>query len=162
MAITFAVLLFILLFAGICMAAIPSLPGLLYMFLIVVAFSFIDHFAHFTGMNILIFGIIAGVAMLVDFFSGILGAKWGGAHWTSLFSGFAGLLIGSFVIPIPILGSLLGMFLGVLISELYRTQNLKSAGKAAAGSFAGSVVGIAINLFCALLFFGLALYFFIK
>ncbi len=162
MSIAFAILLFTLLFVGVGIAAIPSLPGLLYMFLVVVGFSFVDHFKHFTGLDILIFGIITAVAMLVDFFSGILGAKWGGAHWTSLFSGFAGLLLGSFFIPIPILGSMIGMFLGVLISELYRTKNVTNAGKAAAGSFLGSVVGMVVNIFCALLFFGLALYFFLK
>ena len=162
MATAYAVVLFVLLFAGVIIAAIPSIPALLYMFLVVVGFSFIDHFAHFTGIDILIFGCIAGLALLVDFFSGILGAKWGGAHWTSLFSGFAGLLLGTFFIPIPILGSMLGMFLGVLISELFRTKNLTNAGKAATGSFIGSVAGIAVNIFCAVLFFGLALYFFIK
>jgi|ERR1035437_3447216 uncharacterized protein YqgC (DUF456 family) len=155
-------ILIALLVPGIIMSVVPGFPGLLYMFVIVVIFKIAGYGMHISAFDIVILAVITVFAMAIDFFSGAIGAKWGGAHWSSFFSGFAGLLLGSFFIPIPIAGSLLGMFLGILASELYRTRNTAKAGKAAAYSIVGSVLGGVVNILCAILFLGLALYFFLK
>lgn len=141
------------------MAIVPGLPGLLYMLIVALIFGLIDHFTHMTLGNFGILALITAVAMLLDLFSGIIGAKWGGAHWTSIIYGLAGLIIGSLVIPIPIVGSLAGMFLGVLFSEWYWTANIKKANKAAVGSFAGSIVGMIGNGVAAIAFLTLFLIF---
>jgi uncharacterized protein YqgC (DUF456 family) len=92
------------------------------------------------------------MAMLIDFISGIVGAKWGGAHWSSIASGIVGLIVGSVFIPIPVVGSLAGMFLGVLSSEYYRTHNLKKAEKAAMGSFFGFIAGTGVRIIASVVF----------
>ncbi len=137
-----AVILFsILLVPGILLALVPGIPGILYMLLVAVVFGFIDHFAHLSGLDITILSILAAVTLFVDFISGILGAKWGGAHWSSIIWGTVGLVLGSFFIPIPFLGSVIGMFLGVLGSEYHRTKDVRMANKAATGSFLGWLAG---------------------
>lgn len=142
----------LLLIPGFIMALVPGLPGLLYMLVIATVFGFIDNFTHLTLGNLGILAIITTVAMLMDFFSGIVGAKWGGAHWSSIIYGMVGLVAGSILIPVPIVGSLAGLFLGVLFSEWYRTASIKKANKAAVGSFAGSLVGMAGNITAAVAF----------
>lgn len=149
----------VLLLPGLVMAIVPGLPGLLYMLVIAVIFGLIDHFTHFTLGNLGILAAITAVAMLLDLFSGIIGAKWGGAHWSSIMYGLAGLIVGSLVIPVPIVGGLVGMFLGVLFAEWYRTASIKKANKAAIGSFAGSLVGMIGNGVAAAAFFTLFIIF---
>jgi uncharacterized protein YqgC (DUF456 family) len=115
-----------------------------------------------SGTEVGILAAIVGIAMLIDMFSGVVGAKWGGAHWSSLLSGIIGLVVGTFIIPIPILGSLIGLFLGVLISEWYITRDMRKAQKAALGSLAGSAVGITANVIAAILFVSLFLFFVLR
>lgn len=151
--ITIFIISIVLLIPGLIMSFIPSIPNLVYMFLTVTIFGFYDKFTHLTPTNILILGIISMLAMIIDFISGIVGAKWGGAHWTSIISGLIGLIVGSAFIPIPIFGSLIGMFLGVLASEFYRTNDIRKANRAAMGSFFGTVAGIGVRVVASFIFF---------
>ena len=148
----------VLLLPGIAMAVLP-IPGLLYMFVIALIYGLMDHFLHLSGPEVGILATIAGITLLVDFFSGIIGAKWGGAHWSSIVWGLVGLIIGSAVIPIPIVGSVAGMFLGVLTSEFYRTRDARQAQKAATGSFFGWLFGTGFKVVAALVFLGLFIWF---
>ncbi len=159
---TYTIILIIsslLLIPGIIMAFIPGIPNLVYMFAIAIFFGLYDNFFNITPMNILTLAIISMIAMLIDFISGIIGAKWGGAHWSSIASGIIGLIIGSVFIPVPILGSLVGMFLGVFSSEYYRTHNLKKAEKAALGSFLGFIAGTGVRIIASIVFFVLFIVF---
>ncbi|MEY2664266.1 MAG: hypothetical protein RIT04_74 [Candidatus Parcubacteria bacterium] len=159
---TIVIVATIFLLPGIVMALVPGLPGLLYMFIIACIFGLVNSFVNLSGTEVGILAAIVGIAMLIDMFSGVVGAKWGGAHWSSLFSGIIGLVVGTFIIPIPILGSLIGLFLGVLISEWYITRDMRKAQKAALGSLAGSAVGITANVIAAILFVSLFLFFVLR
>jgi len=141
-----------LLIPGIVMSLIPGLPGLLYMLTIALIFGVIDDFIHLTLTNLAVLALLMIVAMIIDLSSGLLGARWGGASIKSLWYGFLGLVVGTIAIPIPVVGSLAGLFLGILIAEWYRTRDMKKAQKAALGGFAGSLVGMAINVTAALAF----------
>jgi len=143
----------ILLLPGLAIAFIPSVPNMVYMFLVVVLFGLFDKFDHVTSANLLVLGIIVFVVMLLEFISGLVGAKWGGSSWKSVFYGLAGLVLGSFMIPVPIFGGVIGMFLGVLLSELYRTNDMRSANRAALGSLLGFLAGTGIRFVGALVFF---------
>ena len=149
----------ILLIPGLVTAFIPGFPNLVYMFVIMLGFGIYDKFVHLTSINIIVIGIIVTAVMFVDFISGIAGAKLGGAHWVSMFSGFIGLIIGTFLIPVPILGSLIGMFLGILLSEWYRTKDIRKANKAAVGSFIGTVAGMVIRVLTSFIIFVLFMFF---
>ena len=142
----------VLLVPGIIMAIIPAVPGMIYMLLIALAYGAYDHFTLFTWGNLGILAIISAVAMLVDTVSGLLGAKWGGAHWSSVISGVVGLILGSLLIPIPIFGSLIGMFFGILATEWYRTHNMHHAKRAATGSLLGSIAGTGFKIVAAIVF----------
>lgn len=134
------------------MAIAPGLPGLLYMLVVAIIFVLFDHFTHLTVANLGILIIVTATGMFLDLFSGIVGAKWGGAHWSSLGYGLLGLIIGSLTIPVPIVGSLVGLFLGILGAEWYRTSSITKAHKAALGSFAGSIAGMIGNGIAAVAF----------
>ena len=146
------ILFSIALIPGILLALVPGIPGILYMLLVVAIFGFIDHFVHLSGHDMIVLSVITGVTLLIDFIAGIVGAKWGGAHWSSIIWGVVGLVLGGIFIPIPFVGSIIGMFLGVLASEWHRTKDVRLANKAAVGSFLGWVAGTAFKVLASVAF----------
>ncbi|MEN9913288.1 MAG: hypothetical protein RLY66_696 [Candidatus Parcubacteria bacterium] len=141
-----------LLLPGAIMALIPGLPGLLYMLTVALIFGIFDHFEHLTLGNLGILAILMAMSMIIEMSSGLIGARWGGASKKSLLYGFLGMLIGTVAIPVPIIGSLAGLFTGILVAEWYRTSDIKKAEKAALGGFAGSLIGMAVNVTAAITF----------
>ncbi len=152
----------ILLIPGIIMSIIPVVPGMLYMLVVVVLYGFYDNFYHITLLDVGILALISAIAMIIDTISGLIGAKWGGADWTAIVSGFVGLIFGSAFIPVPIIGSIIGMFFGVLASEWYRTRNIVHSHRVATGSIIGSLAGAGVKLVASfaflILFIAFALY----
>lgn len=142
-----------LLIPGLVGVVVPLLPSLPYMFVVALIYGAIGRFAHLTGQEILILGGLAAASLTVDYLSGLLGAKYGGASSKSLAGGLVGLLIGLFLLP-PI-GSIIGLFLGIYLSEMYLRRSRQQAIRAATAGLLGSLAGIVINLVLALIFIGL-------
>jgi uncharacterized protein YqgC (DUF456 family) len=147
----------ILVFFGIFMTFVPFLPGIFFMLLVSFIFAVVTGFNIVTVSEIGILGIIFLVALLNDTFSGIIGAKWGGASNKSVLAGLIGLVLGFFMLP-P-LGAIIGFFGGIFLSEIYLGKNKDKAIKAATGSIIGSAVGILINTILAISFFVLFMIF---
>ncbi len=142
---------------GVFMATIPMLPALSYMFIIALIFALYGNFLAVTGANIIILLGIVLLSIIIDHTSGILGAKYGGAHTKSLLWGIAGAILGTFIFPV--LGSFIGLFLAVLGAELYYKKPQDKALKAAGGALAGTVVGVIVNITLSIVFIGLFIYF---
>ena len=150
----------ILLLSGIVGVILPMLPGIPYMFVIALIFAVIDKFQHLTGLNLLILVLIAGLSLVVDYFSGILGARFGGASKRAILFGLISLIIG--LIAFPPWGGIIGLFLGVLVAEISLGQKHLQAFKAAGGSLLGALTGIIINLILSLAFLVLFIVFAVK
>lgn len=142
----------VLMFGAMWMTLIPAFPAIPFMFLLALGYGVVDKFIHISGWNLLILAGIALVSMLVDYLSGILGAKYGGAGRKAIIYGFIGMLIGTLIAP-PF-GSLLGLFLGVFFSEIIEFKDHHRAIKSAMSSVLGAVVGIMINFAIAFIFIG--------
>lgn len=149
---TITIISTVLLIPGMVMSLIPGLPGLLYMLTIALIYGILDHFTHLTLGNLGILATLMVISMIIELSSGLIGARWGGASRKSLLYGFVGMIVGTVAIPVPIVGSLAGLFIGILVAEWYRTADMKKAQKAATGGFIGSIVGMAVNVTAALAF----------
>jgi uncharacterized protein YqgC (DUF456 family) len=134
----------VLLVPAIFMALIPLLPSLAYMFVIATAFGFANGFSALTGKDLAILFAFVAVSFVIDNVSGLLGAKYGGAHTKSLLWGILGGIIGTFVLPA--FGSLLGLFVAVFAAEIYYQKTKGQAAKAASGALLGAAAGIAANV----------------
>ncbi len=119
------------------------------MFALAVLFGFIDKFHHLAGTELIWLFAIALVSLVVDYFSGILGAKLSGASPKSTFFGLVGMIVGTLILP-PF-GGLVGLFIGVATTEWIIGQR-HLAVKAGVGSTVGSIAGILINLILAICF----------
>lgn len=151
----FALLLitFLLLVGSMFMTLIPALPALPFMFLTVFGYSVVTKFTTISFGNLAVLFVIMLVSVLVDFLSGIVGAKYGGAGKKSLLYGFIGMIIGTLLMP-PF-GSLLGLFAGVVLSEILAYKDHHKAIRAATGAVLGVVFGIMVNFALAFVFIGM-------
>jgi uncharacterized protein YqgC (DUF456 family) len=140
----------VLIIPGIFMAFIPLLPALSYMFVIALVFGIYDSFTALTLTELFILLGIVIVSIVIDHTSGLIGAKYGGAHTKSLLWGIAGAFVGTFFLA-P-LGSFIGLFLGVLLAEFHYKKASEGAFKAAGSALLGTVAGVAANIILAIAF----------
>ena len=140
----------ILLIPGAVMALVPMFPTFWYLLGMAAIFGALDGFIHLSVSNFVVLAAIFVLSILVEWSAGMLGAKFGGAGWRSLFWGAGGAFVG--VLLLPPFGAIPGLFLGVLGSELYRRNNAPAAFRAASGALIGTVAGIALNLLLAAAF----------
>lgn len=147
----------LLLLPALVMALVPMFPAFWYLMLVTAVFLILDGFAHITTANLLILIGIFGLSILIDWSTGLLGAKFGGAAWKSVLYGGLGSAIGLFIVP-P-LGIFAGLFTGVLVGELMRRRSRTEALRAASGALIGSLAGVIGSFVLALAFIILALAF---
>ncbi len=144
------VLTLVFMIPGIFMALVPMLPALTYMFVIALVYAIIDGFQALTSTELLIlFGFVA-ISFVIDHSSGLLGAKYGGAHTKSLGWGILGSLIGTFVFP-P-LGTFIGLFIAILLAEIAYKKPHVQAFKAAGSALLGTAFGVVANVILAITF----------
>jgi uncharacterized protein YqgC (DUF456 family) len=147
----------VLIVPGIAMAFIPMLPALTYMFVIALIYGFVDKFQALSIKELLVLLALVIVGFIIDHTSGLIGAKYGGAHTKSLLWGMLGAFIGTFFLP-PI-STFVGLFLGVFLAEIRYKKSNEMAFKAASGALVGTAVGVAVNIMLACLFTGLFVWF---
>lgn len=130
------------------MSCIPTMPGLPLMFLITIVYGFVDGFAHLSLWHFVVFGGIVALSMVIDTFSGVLGAKLGGASRKALLAGVVGVFVG--LLLFPPLGAFLGLFAGVFVAEVAQFKNFLQAFKKASVSLAAAVAGTVANVMLAI------------
>jgi uncharacterized protein YqgC (DUF456 family) len=145
------VLMLILLLAGLVGVALRILPGVSLMFVMTLIYAFVNHFERLSVTDIVILGVIALAAELIDYFSGVYGAKIFGASKAGIIGGMIGSMIGLFLLP-P-LGLFIGLVGGVALVELViKKKTVRHSTRAAAGALIGSITGLVINLILAITF----------
>ncbi len=154
------------------LATVMMLPGVPYMFIVSLLYSLANHFispqSHYlTGAHIAVLAGITLVTLVVDQLAGFIAAKWGGAQGKTFLFGIAGVIIGTFILPL--FGGLIGLFVGILIGELIRRHlahknaiHLAGSLKAAGAGVIGSLTGIIIDLCLGITFITLFLIFILK
>jgi uncharacterized protein len=137
----------ILMIPALFFITIPLFPILPYLFTVATIFAFITKFSRLSGWDLGILGFILFLSILTDYFSGVLGAKYGVALKKSAIFGFVGAILGSIIFP-PF-GGFAGLFLGVVISELVNFKSKWQALKAGTYSILGTLLGMILNAFLA-------------
>ncbi len=110
--------------AGLVVSFIPVIPGPVLLWGISVIYAVATNFQHVTlGALLVITGLMA-LRLTSDFWMPLLGMKSRGLACSTVIGMSIGGLIGTFTIPIPIIGSLIGAVAGSLIAELIRVRDL--------------------------------------
>jgi uncharacterized protein len=139
----FFILSGMLILAGMAGAIIPALPGVPLVFAGMLLAAWTDHFQHVGTWTLVILGVLAAAAMLIDFVAGLFGAKRVGASGRALWGASIGTLVGLFF-GLP--GLLLGPFVGAIVGELSVGSKMEKATKVGIGTWIGLLFGTLAKL----------------
>jgi uncharacterized protein YqgC (DUF456 family) len=139
-------------------AAIPlGFPGTFIIFGDALIYGLITRFRGAISWQILLILLaLAAFSELVEFLLGTFTTlKFGASRWGvlgTLAGGILGAVWGSAVFPVvgTLLGALAGSFTGAFILELIHREDQARAAKAGFGAFVGRILGITLNLSCAI------------
>lgn len=145
--ITLLIITAILLFILACLTLIPALPIVPAQFFLILIVATAGSFSYISGGNVLVFGLLAGISLIVDYGAGAVGAKLGGAHRSSVLAGIIGGIAGTVLFP-PF-GAFLGIPLGVFISEKRQKKAHLESVRSAGYSLLGAIGGVFLNGFIA-------------
>jgi uncharacterized protein YqgC (DUF456 family) len=139
--------LFIL--VGLVGVILPVLPGTLLVWLSVFFFFLVERWLGFAAIDPITFGVITVLALVSgtsDIWLPLLGARRSGSSKRAMVAGMIGGLIGTFLLPIPLLGTVVGYAAGVLLGEYQKHGDWDKALRAGAGGIAGWGIATVLQL----------------
>lgn len=136
---------------GVVGIIVPILPGMLLVWFTVIVYAWRTGFEVIGWASIAVITIIALITGLSNLWLPLLGAKKIGAAKRAMFLGIIGAIVGTFLIPIPLLGTVIGYAVGVFLGELQKQRDLKLALRASLGGVAGWGVATIVEIGGALL-----------
>lgn len=125
---------------GLVGVVIPMLPGTLLIWLTVLLYAILERangFAAIDPLTFIVISLIAIVTGLADLWLPLVGARASGSSRRALVFGALGALAGTFLIPIPLLGTIIGYAAGILLGEYHKRRDWNRALRAGAGGVAG-------------------------
>lgn len=147
----------VLMVIGLFVSLIPFVPGSLLLWGIALAYAALTDFEVLSIVGVVVISVLALISTTKDFWMPLLGMRTRGASCGSVVATMVGGLIGTLVIPVPILGTLIGMVLGALVVEGLQLGNLRGALRAASTAFEtflyGMIAEFALNIVIVAVFF---------
>jgi uncharacterized protein YqgC (DUF456 family) len=132
-----------LVIVGVIGSVLPALPGVPLVFVGLLLAAWADGFAHVGPWLLVLLGVLALIAIGVDFVAGVLGAKKVGASRYAVIGATLGTFAGLFL-GIP--GIVFGPFVGALLGELAAGGTLRKASGVGVGAWIGFLVGSVAKL----------------
>ena len=150
----------VLLIVGLLGVILPVIPGVGFMWLVILVYAIAERFATIDPLSIAVLTLLGLTGATSDIWLSQLGAKVAGASLRSALYSLAGALIGGLVglaflgfgaIP----GALIGSLLGVLINEYVEHNDWKAAWQATLGMLVGFTLSTVVQLLIALVMFAI-------
>lgn len=139
------VLAALLVLAGLAGTLLPALPGIPILYAGLWLAAATDGYRHVGAGWLIGIAVIGVVALLLDFVSGVFGAKRVGARPAALWGAAIGTFAGLFLLG-PLLGLLLGPFLGALAGELLSGSSVLRSTHVGVGTWVGVILGTLAKL----------------
>lgn len=133
----------LLVLIGLAGTIFPMLPGVPLVLLGATILAFYTKFAVISKVTLVVFLALTIISLLIDYLSGIIGAKYSGASlW-----GAAGALLGAIVgaIYFGLIGIILAPAIFVLIFELLNKKSIRKSTKSASYTLLSTFLGMIIN-----------------
>lgn len=154
----------VLIVIGLLGTFLPALPGMPLIFAGMLLAAWVGDFQVIGGWTLTALGVMALLALAIDFLASTLGVKKVGASNKAVWGAAIGTLVGLFF---GIVGLLAGPFIGAVVGELihrraYDRAALGDATRVGAATWIGMAVGAALKLaiaFAMLGIFALAIWF---
>lgn len=133
----------VLMVVGFIGCVIPALPGPILAFLAIILISIPGAWALFPVWVVVVLGLLALFATVMDNVLPALSSKKAGANKAGIWGSIIGMIAGSFLTPI---GTIVGAFVGALLGEVIFHKENEEPLKAALGVFKGTVLAILLKL----------------
>ncbi len=143
-AITFGVIVAFIV-VGIIGTLIPVIPGTLLIWLGTAVYVWHVGIAAFGAWPFALISLLALVTGTADLWLPLLGAKTGGASWRAMLLGTLGAILGTFLLPIPIVGTVAGYIGGLILGEYQKYGDWEQARKAGLRGLASWGVATAVQ-----------------
>jgi uncharacterized protein YqgC (DUF456 family) len=124
------------------LSLLPFLPGPLVLWGISLVYGILTNFQHLTVLSMILITILMLIATSKDIWMPIIGMKTYGVSCSSAFGMMVGGLVGTFTIPIPILGTLIGAIIGAVLMELLNVGDTSRALRAGGIAFKAFILGM--------------------
>ncbi len=148
----------VLVLVGIAGTILPMLPGIPLVFVGLFIAAWLDGFAKVSVLTIIIIGLIALLALIIEFVASFITVKKAGASKYALWGAAIGGLIGFFTGPFGlIIGTAVGAAIGELLAEK-ETSQATAVGIAAGLGFIVALVAKVVLLLIMLAIFAYAYY----
>ena len=144
-------LIMALMIVGLIGVIFPIMPGIFMIWLGV--FVYIWRF----GFDVISIGLFLFITFIVlfagtsDLWLPIFGAQKAGAAKRTIITGMVGAIAGSILIPIPIVGTIVGYAVGILLGEYHKRRDWDQAWIASKGGLAGWGIATAIQFVAGLI-----------
>ncbi len=135
------------------LAFVPILPGSLMPWAVGIVYGLLTGWTRITPLAAVIMTLLMLVGVTADYWRPLLGAKTAGMGCRTSLGSFAGGFLGTFLIPIPLIGTVIGLIAGALLMEFVQFRDLAkamTAGRAALKQFAvgyALTIGISAGIF---------------
>ncbi len=134
----------VLMLVGLVGTIVPILPGIFMVWLGVAVYVWRDSFETLSLATFIIISFIAVFAGLADLWLPIFGARKSGAAKRTIVTGLLGAIVGSFIIPV--VGTIIGYAVGVLLGEYHKRRDWRAAWEASKGGLTGWGIATIIQL----------------
>lgn len=139
-------LIIVFMIVGLIGVMFPVMPGIFMIWLGVFVYVWRYGFEVITIWHFLFITLIVLVAGTSDLWLPIFGAKKAGAAKRTIITGMVGAIAGSILIPIPIVGTIIGYAIGILLGEYHKRRDWDQAWRASKGGLAGWGIATVIQL----------------
>jgi uncharacterized protein YqgC (DUF456 family) len=122
---------------------LPVLPGAPLIFIGALLAAWAEDFVYLGYGSLIVLGVLAALAVAVDFVASAFGVKRFGASGRAITGATVGALVGIFF---GVVGVLVGPFVGAVVGELSVRRSLAATGRAGVGAALGLALGTAAKL----------------
>lgn len=138
------------------LSVLPFIPGPLLLWLIGLVFALVNDFNRLPPLAFTLFTLLTVAGMTTGIWMPLLGMQAQGVSCWGTLGMLVGGLVGTFMIPVPICGTLIGAVLGALLFELVNAGSIDHAlqtGRAAMKTFVLEwVANLAITILMVVVF----------
>jgi uncharacterized protein YqgC (DUF456 family) len=140
------VIAFVMMGISLVVSIVPFVPGPLLVWAIGLVFALLNDFERVTYLAFGIMTVIMIAGSTSDYWLQALGFRMKGGSCLTTLGSISGGILGTFFLPIPLFGTVVGMVLGALAVELMRVGDLRSALAAGRTSLELYLIGVAFEL----------------
>lgn len=130
-------LIMVLMIIGLIGVIFPIMPGIFMIWLGVFVYVWRFGFDVLSIWLFLFISLIVVVAGTSDLWLPIFGAQKAGAAKRTIITGMIGAIVGSILIPIPIVGTIVGYAVGILLGQYHKHRDWDDAWLASKGGLTG-------------------------